>query len=282
MENSPFEIRLNARTHMVVESSTGRCLGGVGSNAQRSWVFPLYTPGGQTVIQEYAFDHPFHNGFFVGQSPVIVGERESQFWHYAGFKPRPLGGWVEAPKTPKVDLREKSVRFQWQNVWLDGKGKPLIDEVRRVDFCTMPGATVCDMTSEKIATYGAVDYPQTKFGSIGIRVEPRLLPVMGGMVLADDDRKGGVDVVHEGESDFVAYENDLHGHGRFGVMMHILNDGLRGPWFIRDYGMALFNPTWRQSISTPKGESWQLKLRVVAYDGELTAEKARQWIEVKH
>jgi len=50
MANSPFEIRLNARTHMVVESSTGRCLGGVGSNAQRSWVFPLYTPGGQTVI----------------------------------------------------------------------------------------------------------------------------------------------------------------------------------------------------------------------------------------
>jgi len=76
------------------------------------------------------------------------------------------------------------------------------------------------MTSQKIATYGAVDYPQTKFGSIGIRVEPRLLPVMGGMVLADDDRKGGVDVVHEGESDFVAYENDLYGHGRFGVMMH--------------------------------------------------------------
>ena len=65
MANSPFEIRLNARTRMVVESSTGRCLGGVGSNAQRSWVFPLYTPGGQTVIQEYAFDHPFHNGFFV-------------------------------------------------------------------------------------------------------------------------------------------------------------------------------------------------------------------------
>ena len=37
------------------------------------------------------------------------------------------------------------------------------------------------MTSEKIATYGAATYPQTKFGSIGIRVEPRLLPVMGGI-----------------------------------------------------------------------------------------------------
>ena len=95
--NSPFEIHLNARTYMVIESASGRCLGGFGSNTQRSWVFPFYTPSGHTVIQEYAFDHPFHNGFFVGQSPVIVGGREGQFWHYAGFKPRPLGGRVEAP-----------------------------------------------------------------------------------------------------------------------------------------------------------------------------------------
>ena len=40
--------------------------------------------------------------------------------------------------------------------------------------------------------YGAATYPQTKFGSIGIRVEPRLLPVMGGIVLGDDGRNGGV------------------------------------------------------------------------------------------
>ena len=279
--NSPFEIHLNARTYMVIESASGRCLGGFGSNTQRSWVFPFYTPSGHTVIQEYAFDHPFHNGFFVGQSPVIVGGREGQFWHYAGFKPRPLGGRVEAPKTPDIEPHEHGIRFRLKNVWLDENEEPLIDEVRIVNFHKAPDATICDMTSEKIATYGIVDYPQTKFGSIGIRVEPRLLPVTGGIVLADNNRVGGVDVVHEDESDFVAYENELSGHGRFGVMMHILDEGVSGPWFIRGYGMALFNPTWTQSISTPEGKSWKVSLRIAAYDSGLTEGRARNWIKVQ-
>ena len=51
----------------------------------------------------------------------------------------------------------------------------------------------------------------------------------------------------------------------------------RGPWFIRDYGMALYNPTWRTTLSTPAGESWKISLRVVAYDGELTEAHAVRW-----
>jgi len=84
--------------------------------------------------------------------------------------------------------------------------------------------------------------------------------------------------VHEKESDFVAYENNLPDGRRFGVFLTILEGGKRGPWFIRDYGMAIFNPTWRQSIATPKGESWSIGLRVVAYDGELTEKRARSWM----
>ena len=62
-----FNVVVNQRTLVVVDQETKRCLGGLGSNAWRTFVFPLYTPGGHTVIQEYPFDHPFHNGFFVGQ-----------------------------------------------------------------------------------------------------------------------------------------------------------------------------------------------------------------------
>ena len=169
------------------------------------------------------------------------------------------------------------MQFVQNVVWRDENEEPLIDEIRTVNLYALADATVCDMTSEKIASYGAATYPQTKFGSIGIRVEPRLLPVMGGIVLGDNERKGSVDVVHEGESDFVAYQNTLTGHGAFGVFMSILNEGIRGPWFIRDYGMALYNPTWTGSVSTPEGESWKVSLRVIAYDGELTSACAEKW-----
>lgn len=281
---STFVVKINAKTHLVVHSDTGRCLGGVGANFYRPFVFPFYTPAGHTVVQEFAFDHPFHNGIFVGQGPVQVGDREAGFWASPprrSFTDKVFEklGRMDTQKT--IDIPQASgVQFVQSVVWRDEHEEPLIDEIRIVHLYALDDATVCDMTSEKIASYGAVTYPQTKFGSIGIRVEPRLLPVMGGIVLGDDGRKGGVEVVHEGESDFVAYQNRLTGHGQFGVLMSILDEGVRGPWFIRDYGMALYNPTWTGPISTPAGGRWKISLRVIAYDGDLTSARAEKWCQL--
>ena len=268
--------------HLVADATTGRCLGGFGRNFYRCWVFPLYTPAGLTVIQEFAFDHPFHNGFFVGQHPVMFKGQEHNFWVAPPRREMndPLYvhvGRVDVSGQPEIEISEHGVRFVQQNVWRDENEKPVLDEVRTVRWMAADDATICDVTSEKIAAYGAVEYPQTKLGSIGIRVEPRLLPAFGGVIIADSNRRGGVEIAHEQDSDFVAYENGLSGHNRFGVFMTILDDVARGPWFIRDYGMALYNPTWRQTIPTAAGESWTLGLRVVAYDGVLTTERANQW-----
>ena len=188
-------------------------------------------------------------------------------------------GRMDTQKEIDISPHENGVQFVQKVIWRDENEEPLIDEIRTVNLHAFADATVCDMRSEKIASYGAVTYPQTKFGSIGIRVEPRLLPLMGGVVFGDNGRKGGVEVVHEGESDFVAYQNALTGHGQFGVFMSILDEGVRGPWFIRDYGMALYNPTWTGSISTPAGDSWKIALRVIAYDGELTPARAAHWVQ---
>jgi len=278
MSDGRCEVKVNERTNMVIERATGRHLGAAGANFYDVWVFPLYTPAGRTVIREFPFDHPFHNGFFVGQHPLNVGDRVGNFWAH----PPRRGpddhifvnvGRVDAPREPETEITDDAVRFTFKNVWRDENEDPLLDEVRTVTFRAADDATLCDMTSEKIASQGAVEYPQTKFGSIGVRVEPRLLPPLGGVVIADGDRRGNAAVTHEDESDFVAYEND-----GFGVLLHILDVGVRGPWFIRDYGMAMYNPTWTRSISTPEGGSWAVGLRVVAYDGPLTEERAKLWL----
>ena len=285
MAESPYEIVVNERTHMVVETATRRCLGAAGSNFYRCWVFPLYTPSGLTVIQEFPFDHPFHTGAFVAQHPVRVGGREANFW----ASPPRRGhedklfvhvGRVDAPPGPEVKLHAHGARFVFRNLWRDEAEQPVLDEVRTIDLYSAGDATVCEMISEKIAAYGALEYPHTKFGSIGIRVEPRLLPAFGGTVLADNGRRGRAECVHEGQSEFVAYENDVAAEGirrRFGVLMHILDPGVKGPWFIRDYGMALYDPTWAGSVTTPAGGSWTISLRIVAYDGPLTDERIARW-----
>jgi hypothetical protein len=278
---SIYEVIVNARTHLVVDTDTGRCLGGVGANFYRPFVFPFYTPAGHTVIQEFAFDHPFHNGIFVGQAPVKVGYREAWFW---GAPPRRSFtdrlfenlGRMETEKELDISPHADGVKIVQKIIWRDANENSLVDEIRTVNLYSAPDGTVCDMTSEKIANYGVVEYPQTKYGSIGMRVEPRLLPIMGGVVIGDNDRRGKVDAL-QGVSDYVAYQNHLPGHGDFGVFMTILEEGIRGPWFIRDYGMALYNPTQTGPVSTPANGTWKIGLRFVAYDGELTADRADRW-----
>jgi hypothetical protein len=268
---------------MVVERETGRCLGALGSNFYRPWVFPLYTPSGQTVIQEFPFDHPFHTGAFVGQNPVVHNGRSSNFWAMP-----PQRSWddalfehvgrIDAGTEPTINPHASGVEFSLSCVWLDETESPVLDEVRTADLYVADGATVCDLTSRKTAAYGPIGFPQTKFGSIGIRVEPRLLPPLGGVVIADKARRGTADVVHERDSAYVAYEGALPGGSRFGVALSILEPAVSGPWFVRDYGMAIYNPTWRESIEVAAGQSWTVALRIIAYDGELTEERVQRWL----
>ncbi|MBO9597432.1 MAG: PmoA family protein [Cohnella sp.] len=272
----------NAQTTMVVERETGRTLGGFGSNFYRSWVFPLYTPDGYTVLQEFAYDHPFHNGFFVGQYPVLQDGKPANFWvvpprrSYTD-KVHVAIGRMDAPSMPSAEMIGDKVRFTLASVWRDEAERPVLDEIRTVDFYALGDATVCEMSSRKQASYGSLTFAQTKYGSIGMRVEPRLLSEFGGVVMADGGRKGNAEAVNQQESDFIAYENDIGGGRRCGIFMHA-KAGERGPWFVRDYGMAMFNPTMERSIEVEEGGEWEVSLRLVAYDGALTAERVHGFL----
>ena len=282
MEGGRFQVVTNEQTHMVVEAEGGRCLGGYGASYYRPWVAPLYTPSGLSVLHEFPHDHPFHNGVFVAQSPVVAGQREANFWalpmpRWPGDEFCTRVGRVDCSEPASAEPHERGVRFTQRAIWRnDGEG-PVFDEVRTVDLLAIEDATVCDVVSRRTAAFGRVLCPKTKFGSVGMRVEVRLLPPLGGAVLADAGRRGTAEAVCGGESDFVAYENSLSGGGVFGVFLTVMDEGARGPWFVRDYGLAMYNPTWSHPITLPAGGTWTVSLRVVAYDGPLTDERAARW-----
>jgi len=266
---------------MVVERSTGRCLGAVAVSHYRPFVFPLYSPRGYTVVEGCPPDHPFHNGVFVGQRPVLAGEREGNFW---ATPPRTSNhdhiqqnmGRMET-RAIRSEAHDRGVRFVLDCVWVDENDEPMLDETRTIDLYVESDATVCDMVSTKAAAYGALVYPRTKHGSVGMRVEQRLLPELGGVVIADGGRRGRADVVHEQESDYIAYESELDGQGTVGVLMTVLHDDVPGVWFVRDYGMAMYDSTLRQEIVSDEGESWSVGVRIAAYDGPLDDERAGRW-----
>ncbi|HXF61117.1 MAG TPA: DUF6807 family protein [Caldilineaceae bacterium] len=268
---------------LVLDERSGRCLGGFGANYYRPWVFPLYTPQGRTVIQEFPFDHPFHNGLWVAQGPVELEGRPVHFWP-APPERRPGEslfthmGRMECLGLPKVETGEEGVRFTLRLTWRAGDGAPVLDEQRTVALYALDDATVCDVTSAKTAAYGALTYPATKFGSVCVRVEPRLTPAAGGVVMADGGRRGKADeVAMQQPCDWVAYEGTTGGDGRFGILLAV--PGQRSAdWFVRDYGMAVYNPTFSRPLHSAAGETWTVGLRVVAYDDPLTDERARRWL----
>jgi len=281
-------VHTNASSHFV--QAGNRILGAYGTNFWRSWVYPFYTPSGRTVVESFPFDHPFHNGIFAGQNPVKVGDREGNFWAFPVKRSHDdhimkKMGRMDPQGEPVAEVTDAGVRFTLKSIWRDEQEQPLVDEERTVTLYALPDATVCDMTSCKIAAYGAAEFAKTKFGSLGARVEPRLLPAFGGQVIGCVDGELGRgtadDVANTKACDAVAYENDVPGVGVFGICLMIRDNSAgsdrRGPWFIRDYGMAMFNATQNETIAVPANDSWTATLRVVAYDGPLTSRRVTDW-----
>jgi hypothetical protein len=283
-----YQVQTNVQSHFV--KAGNHILGAYGTNFWRSWVYPFYTPSGRTVVENFPFDHPFHNGIFVGQSPVQVGDRQGNFWAFPVKRSHDdhimkKMGRMDPQGEPAAAVTDDGVRFTLKSIWRDEQEQPLIDEERIVTLRSLPDANLCDMTSRKTAAYGAAEFAKTKFGSLGVRVEPRLLPALGGRVIGCVDgelRRGTADeVANQQACDAVAYENDVPGVGVCGLCLMILDNSAspdrRGPWFIRDYGMAMFNATQNAAIVLPAGGSWTASLRIVAYDGPLAAERIEAW-----
>ena len=279
---------------MVVESDTDRLLGGVGHNAHRAWVFPLNTPRGLNVLQEYAYDHSFHNGIFVGQGHIERDGRVSNFWSpYADWRnpANPIYndiGELRYGEPAKVEERENGFRFSYQTTWHDPDGNPLLDESRIYEIFDGGDATLCIATSAKTASYGPILFVANKHSTIGARLQPQLLPELGSRIMKGSARgleKSTAPEVSADGADYVAYEANPHGLGRFGACLSIVDNSASerrdGPWFIREYGMAMFNANKDESISLDEGTSWTASLRAAAYDGEITDERAREWMSLR-
>jgi hypothetical protein len=252
----------------------------VGANYYRAWVFPLYTPRGLTVLQEFPFDHPFHNGLWVAQGPIQLNEQTVHFWPMPPER-RPGEtlfthmGRIETLGLPMIQCHEHGVRFTLQAVWRTRDGVPVLDETRLVELYAVEDGTVCDVTTTQTASYGALHYDATKFGAICVRTDPRLTPVVGAEVIADGGRRGKAEVALQKANRYVAYESDSS--GAFGLLLCVPGQQPH-EWFVRDYGLATYNPVLEQPRTVAQGDSLRIQLRAVAYDEPLSEERAQRWI----
>lgn len=166
----------------------------------------------------------------MGQNPVKVGNREGNFWAFPvkrshGDHIMAKMGRMDPQGAPVAEVSTTGARFALQSIWRDEQEEPLCDEERIVTMQSLPDANVCDMVSRKTAAYGDVEFGKTKFGSLGVRVEPRLLPRLGGQVIGcvgGELRRGLADEVANGKPcDAVAYESNVPVIGVYGTCLMI-------------------------------------------------------------
>ena len=242
------------------------------------------------MAQEYPFDHAFHNGVFVAQARVVRGGVLSNFWVVHPDWRSPDShvynhlGQIRHRERAEITPLPRGYRFTYRTTWIGADGAPVLDEERRFDLYDAGDATICDLTSRKTAAYGDLVFEANKHGSLGVRVQPQLLPPFGGRMIAGAGRelhRGGAEVAFGEERDFVAYEAAPLGLHRFGVCLLVLGNSAAGsrtgPWFVRDYGMAMFNATMTDDVAVAAGETWDAALRVAAYDGAISVDRAGAW-----
>ncbi len=253
---------------VMVLSPLGNPVAGIGHNFFRPWLYPLYSPSGRQVLQEYPFDHPFHNGLFIGWNPIKHKGRDHNFWATPPQRsePDPMManlGQVKTLDCCVIQSSEESLQLTQGLEWVDSDGNKLFRETRTFTFwqpSILSHAVRMESILNCLTTYPIIFEP-TKFAGVGVRLDPALTPALGGRFENSSGEIGNAKCFHGNcfESLTVRSSNGC-------LELKIHPEGFLGPWFVRDYGLVLLNPSSPSSQTIGLGQSISHSIELTASD----------------
>ncbi|MCS7044503.1 MAG: PmoA family protein [Bryobacteraceae bacterium] len=97
------------------------------------YVYPLFTPGGVSMLDDFPKDHYHHHGLFWGWPVVETAGRRYDLWMYRGIEHR-FEGWI------RRDPVEGRLRLMAENGWHAG-GQRLVREIVEIQVHPSAGST---------------------------------------------------------------------------------------------------------------------------------------------
>ncbi|MCC7175307.1 MAG: PmoA family protein [Bryobacterales bacterium] len=193
------------------------------------YVFPLYTPAGVSLLDDFPADHYHHRGLFWSWPIVETGGKQYDLWMNLTAKHRPA-------KTPAVSSDSQAARLEAGNFW-EADGRDIVRE--RVRLAVRPAAGASRELDVEL-TWEALGAPVTlqgsaeqgkSYGGLSVRFAPRegtIVRADGEVLKRDEDlnprRWAELEAVYGGRRAVLRVTADSQ------------NPGAPHQWCLRNYG----------------------------------------------
>lgn len=272
-----------------------------GEENGKPYLHPLRAASGKIVTRQHPMadvageqhDHPHHRGLWFSHGAV----NEWDFW---ANEPSQKGigkgrGTIVVRDVALHDSGKKTASMLVKADWLDGTGKKLLEETRRMTFYSLPDARQVDFditlkAAEKVA------FGDTKEGTFAIRLAHPLIEKgqSGGQAGKMTSSTGtmGMKAIWGQPAPWVDYAGTIDGEALgVAILDHPGNPRHPARWHARDYGLFAANifglhdfmsdKSKDGSMTLAPGESTRFRYRVVIHPG-LTADSNVQAMFVKY
>jgi len=276
-------------------------------------LFPIIDSNGATLTRGYPIvprsgertDHPHHAGLWFNYSNV----NGFDFWNNSDAIPdarKPKMGSIRFDKIVSSASNLHSAELVTQSTWIDGTGRPVIEETTHFIFADHDGVRTIDRAATLHALEQVV-FGDDKDGLLGLRVASWLeSPNAKGGSFTDGSGRvtqvagaahdaSGVYLTSEGAKGDAAWGTRggwcaLTGQtgnivATIAIFDHPRNPGYPTYWHARDYGLFAANPLGRNNFdpkqpafnyTLQKGQTATFRYRVAFYPRAATAAELKR------
>ncbi len=245
-----------------------------GTEYPRPFFFPVIAPSGAMLTRmghPGAPDHDHHQSIWFAHNKVMGID----FWgNGSAAVVRPLQWFA-------YDDSDEACRMAVELGWFDGHDpapllkQELICEVRPL---AETNEYTIELQSRFIPVSAALEFGQTNFGFLAVRVAKSISAVFGGGVLTGSQGTQTERNLFEKSARWVSYagQTNRHDHQIEGITYfdHPSNPGQPSGWHVRDDGWMCASPCMKAAITTTKESPLTLRYLLLIHSGAVAPDRA--------
>lgn len=280
-----------ARSQRRYLRNEGRLVLGLTQGDFRSYVFPLFTPGGHQVTSEAPADHPHHQSLWLGADHVhaLVPASEGQTEEYTYnfyindvFQGRAPGRIVERGCSFSLDgdgsaVIRQSLDWQGPAEWAAPDGRQILREERVYVVQQDADATALRLRSILRPGVWPVRLGPTRHAYFNARVGESMQMLAGGRAL--NERGETIGATQTPAAEWIDYVGPIGSGSEAGVALMPLTDRAEGWWFVSDWGVITWGPFRRRQRALDADHALTQEACFIAHDGDIGPARLHAWRE---